>query len=99
MTRTRRGFVKTCGALAITKLFADVPGVRFGITDWNLKLDANPDAVAAASRLGFAGVQLSFGRKIVDGKMPVDHPEVIARYLQLSEQFGIPLDATCVDRL
>jgi L-ribulose-5-phosphate 3-epimerase len=69
------------------------------VTDWNLELDANPQAVALASQLGFEGVQISFGRKIVDGKMPVDNPEIIARYLQLSKQYGIPIDGTCVDRL
>jgi len=31
--------------------------------------------------------------------MPVDNPEVIARYLALSRDYGIPIDGTCVDRL
>ena len=44
-------------------------------------------------------MQISFGRKIVDGKMPVDNPEIVARYLQLSKQHSIPIDGTCVDRL
>jgi L-ribulose-5-phosphate 3-epimerase len=69
------------------------------VTDWNLKLGANPDAVSLAAQLGFDGVQMSFGRKIVDGKMPVDNPEVIARYVSLSKQYNIPIDGTCVDRL
>jgi sugar phosphate isomerase/epimerase len=73
--------------------------LRIGVTDWNLKLGADPEAVTMASRLGFDGVQVSFGRKIIDGKMPVDNPETIARYLALSKQYGIPLDGTCVDRL
>jgi sugar phosphate isomerase/epimerase len=73
--------------------------LRIGVTDWNLFLDANPKAVALASQLGFEGVQISFGRKIVDNKMPLDNPEIIAQYLQLSKQYGIPIDGTCVDRL
>jgi sugar phosphate isomerase/epimerase len=73
--------------------------LRIGVTDWNLKLGADPEAVTLASQLGFDGVQVSFGRKITDGKMPVDNPDTIARYLALSKQYGIPIDGTCVDRL
>jgi len=69
------------------------------VTDWNLKLGANPEAVPLAARLGFDGVQVSFGRKIADDKMPVDNPDVVARYLSLSQQYKIPIDGTCVDRL
>ena len=57
------------------------------------------EAVALAANLGFEGVQISFGRKLVDDKMPVDDPEVIARYLSLSQQYKIPIDGTCVDKL
>ena len=84
-----------CSRLAIA---GDKP-LRIGVTDWNLNLGANPDAVPLAARLGFEGVQISFGRKLVDDKMPVDHPEVIARYLSLSRENKIPIDGTCVDRL
>ncbi len=73
--------------------------LRIGVTDWNLNLGANPEAVPLAAKLGFAGVQISFGRKLVDEKMPADDPEVIARYLSLSQQYKIPIDGTCVDRL
>lgn len=73
--------------------------LRIGITDWNLRLGANPDAVPLAKHLGFDGVQVSFGRTIVDGKMPVDNPDVIDRYLSLSRENSIPIDGTCVDRL
>ena len=69
------------------------------MTDWNLNLGANPEAVPLAAKLGFDGVQISFGRKLVDDKMPADDPEVIARYLSLSQQYKIPIDGTCVDRL
>jgi L-ribulose-5-phosphate 3-epimerase len=70
-----------------------------GVTDWNLKLGANPDAVPLAARLGFEGVQVSFGRRIANDKMPLDNPEIIARYVTLSREHRIPIDGTCVDRL
>jgi sugar phosphate isomerase/epimerase len=82
-----------CPSTAAGSLF------RIGVTDWNLKLGARPEAVPLAAQLGFDGVQVSFGRRIVDGKMPVDNPETVARYLQLSKDHRIALDGTCVDKL
>jgi len=93
----RRCFLQIAAA---TTAFArrDKP-LRIGITDWNLNLGADPAAVPLARKLSFDGVQVSFGRKIVDGKMPADNPEIIARYLSLSREYAIPIDGTCVDRL
>jgi L-ribulose-5-phosphate 3-epimerase len=93
-------------SLAVASLSA--PGLRgakgdlklkIGMTDWTLNLGADPEAVPLAARLGFAGVQLSFGRKLVDGKLPLDNPETIEHYLQLSKENRIPIDGTCVDKL
>jgi sugar phosphate isomerase/epimerase len=89
----------TAAAVAAPSAFAAREKLRIGVTDWNLLLGADPKAVPLASQLGFEGVQISFGRKIVDNKMPVDNPEIVAQYLQLSKQYGIPIDGTCVDRL
>ncbi|HXJ41136.1 MAG TPA: sugar phosphate isomerase/epimerase family protein [Bryobacteraceae bacterium] len=93
---TRRALLASC---AVPLFGATAPKLRIGITDWNLKLGANPDAVPLAARLGFDGVQLSFGRKITDGKLPVDDSALIARYRALSAQHHIPIDGTCVDML
>ena len=99
---SRRQFVhgSLASAASASLLFArrDKP-LRIGITDWNLKLGADPRAIPFAKELSFDGVQISFGRKIVDGKMPLDNPEVIAKYLSLSRENSIPIDGTCVDRL
>ena len=98
---TRREMLGTTAAFAVGARFgfAKESKLRIGVTDWNLELGANPDAVPLAARLGFDGVQVSFGRKLVDDKMPVDNPEVIARYLRLSQENKIPIDGTCVDKL
>jgi len=98
---TRREFLHSAVAFSFTPCLAFAEGtmLRIGVTDWNLNMGANPDSVALAARLGFDGVQVSFGRKIVDNKMPVDNPDVVARYVSLSKQYGIPIDGTCVDRL
>jgi sugar phosphate isomerase/epimerase len=98
---TRREFFRTAvGVSVISRFaFAKESRLRIGVTDWNLEKGADPDAVPLASRLGFDGVQVSFGRKIVDDKMPLDNPEILVRYLNLSRQYKIPIDGTCVDRL
>jgi L-ribulose-5-phosphate 3-epimerase len=96
-TFTRRELLAL--ALAAPVLRAAPPTFKVGVTDWNLRLGANPDAVPLAKQLGFDGVQVSFGRKLVDDKLPVDNPELLDRYLWLSGAAGIPLDGTCVDKL
>lgn len=101
---TRRRFVQlaaSASVLAGVRGRADASGgkLRIGVTDWNLNLGADPEAVPLAAKLGFEGVQVSFGRKIANGKMPADDPATIERYLQLSRDHHIPIDGTCVDRL
>jgi sugar phosphate isomerase/epimerase len=75
------------------------PRLKIGVTDWNLKMGANPDAVPLAARIGFEGIQVSFGRRLVNDRMPADDPEIVARYLRLSKENKIPIISTCVDRL
>ena len=98
---SRRTFLgRAVAALAASKFALSAPvSPRIGVTDWNLKQGANPEAIPLAAKIGFSGVQVSFGRELRDGKMPVDNPEVIARYLALSRQYKLPIDGTCVDRL
>jgi len=73
--------------------------LKIGVTDWNLKLTGKLEAVALAKTLGFDGVQVSIGRAIVDEKMPMDNPELIAQYREESKKQNMPLDGTCLDRL
>ena len=98
---TRRGFLTAAATFAGANGFASAPSVplRIGVTDWNLNLGAHPESVPKATELGFQGVQISFGRELVDGKMPADQPQVIARYLRLSQQHDVAIDGTCVDKL
>src|SRR5215472_2587513 len=73
--------------------------VRIGITDWNLRLTGKTEAIPLAAKLGFEGVQVSCGRNVVDGKQPLDNPDLIGQMKALSKQHKIPIDGTCVDRL
>jgi sugar phosphate isomerase/epimerase len=98
---TRRDLIRSAAALGLGARIASAapPNVKVGVTDWNLRLGARPEAVALAKQLGFDGVQLSFGRRLVDDKLPVDNPEILAQYKKLSAEHRIPLCGTCVDRL
>jgi L-ribulose-5-phosphate 3-epimerase len=98
---TRRTFVGAAAAFALSgsiKGSQETP-LQIGVTDWNLNLGAKPEAVSKAAELGFKGVQVSFGRELVGAKMPADNPNTIAQYLALSQERGITIDGTCVDRL
>jgi sugar phosphate isomerase/epimerase len=101
MKLTRRDLLRSAAAVGIGSrvLRAVPPAFKVGVTDWNLRLGARTEAVELAKRLGFDGVQLSFGRRLVDDKLPVDNPEILAQYRKLSAEHKIPLDGTCVDRL
>ena len=99
--RTRRDLLRTAAVMSLgsRQLRAAGPRFRIGVTDWNLRLGAKPEAVPLAAQLGFDGVQVSFGRRLIDDKLPLDNPELIARYRNLSAQHKIPLDGACVDKL
>jgi sugar phosphate isomerase/epimerase len=101
LTFSRRALLKSSAAIALGTRAASAghPKLKIGVTDWNLYLGASPEAVPMAENLGFDGIQVSFGRKIADGKMPADNAGIIARYKELSKQHRIPIDGTCVDRL
>src|SRR5215475_16059207 len=73
--------------------------VRIGITDWNLRLTGKTESIPLAAKLGFDGVQVSCGRRVADGKLPLDNPETIAQMKVLSKEHRIPIDGTCLDRL
>ncbi len=75
------------------------PAIRMGVTDWNLRLGAKPESIPLAAKLGFDGVQISFGRGTGDDKLPLDSPELIDRCLTLARENRIAIAGTCVDRL
>lgn len=101
---TRRSWLYgTSGALLLSNArglaASSKASFQLGVPDWNLHLDADPRAVEKAAALGFAGVQISFGRKLVNDKLPLDNAETIAAYRAAAKQFNLPIDGTCVDRL
>src|SRR5438309_2173661 len=95
----RRNFLAGMGAAAVLYGRPASGGLKIGVTDWNLQLTCKPEAIGVAKRLGFDGVQISIGRKVVDGKMPLDDPGLIAQYRAESQKQAMPIDSTCLDRL
>jgi sugar phosphate isomerase/epimerase len=103
MNLSRRSFLAAGAALAASPFELlcnqDLSGCKIGVTDWNLKQTGKIEAVALAKSLGFAGVQVSLGRKPVDGRLPLDDPTVQTAYLDAAKQQNIALDGTCLDIL
>jgi L-ribulose-5-phosphate 3-epimerase len=87
------------GAIAAGALGGRAVGLKIGVTDWNLRLAGKVEAVETAARLRFDGVQVSLGRKSVDGKLPLDDAVTQRQFLTASKIHGIPLDGTCLDIL
>ena len=96
----RRDFLKASAGLALTRsAVARKSQLKIGVTDWNLKQTGKLEAIQLAKSLGFDGVQVSLGRTPVDGKLPLDNPELQAQYLTASKQHELKLDGTCLDIL
>src|ERR1035437_4919149 len=96
---TRRQFLYGTAALAATPLFAAKSKLKFGVTDWNLNLSGKPEAVALAASLGFAGVEISLGRKPGGDKLPLADEELQQKYLDELKKYRIAAAGTCLDIL
>ena len=96
----RRDFLKASAGITLTRsAVARKSQLKIGVTDWNLKQTGKLEAIQLAKSLGFDGVQVSLGRTPVDGKLPLDNPELQAQYLTASKQHELKLDGTCLDIL
>jgi L-ribulose-5-phosphate 3-epimerase len=98
---SRRELLAGVSSLAAVRVAVGAPAgsIKIGVTDWNLKLTGKIEAVGLAKRLGFDGVQVSIGRAVTGGKMPLDNVELITQYRAESKKLGMPIDGTCLDRL
>ncbi len=97
MKISRRSFLAS--ASVAIPAWARSGGLKIGVTDWNLRLTGKVEAVETAAQLRFDGVQVSLGRKPVDGKLPFDDGVVQQQYLTASKMHNIPIDGTCLDIL
>ncbi|WP_321472553.1 TIM barrel protein [uncultured Paludibaculum sp.] len=95
----RRQFLATSALAGGSVLSGAKSKLRIGVTDWNLRMAGEVGAVATAAQLGFEGVEVSLGRKPVDGKLPLDNAELIAKYVAAAKEQKIALAGTCLDIL
>jgi sugar phosphate isomerase/epimerase len=80
------------------RLPAQVPAFKVGVTDWNLRKEANPESFALAKQLGFDGVQVSLASGRGKDRTPIA-PDVVQRYLAESRQHALPMTSTCLNIL
>jgi sugar phosphate isomerase/epimerase len=73
--------------------------IKIGVTDWNLRLPAKPEALELASKLDFEGVEVSLGRKAVDNRLPLDDAGIQAQYVSTAKKLKIQMAGTCLDIL
>jgi sugar phosphate isomerase/epimerase len=92
----RRTFLSAAATAAIARAESKL---RIGVTDWNLKLASNLDAVALAASLGFAGVEVSLGRQPADGQLPLGVVSRQDEYLAAAKKHNVALAGTCLDIL
>lgn len=98
MPISRRGLF-TALAAGVSLPAATRRAFPIGVTDWNLRLAANPEAVAVAARLGFEGVEVSLGHQLKDGRLPLDSPELMKRYISDAKRHHLRLAGTCLELL
>ncbi|BDC49589.1 hypothetical protein F183_A19050 [Bryobacterales bacterium F-183] len=89
----------SAASVSRNSLFARGRGIRVGVTDWNLKLASQPEALGLAKRIGFAGLQVSLGRVPVRGQLPLTNSRFQLLYQAESMKVEMPINATCLDIL
>jgi sugar phosphate isomerase/epimerase len=100
MSVQRRSFLQAGVALGLGRLMAkSAAKFKIGVTDWNLRLSAQVEAVALAKSIGFDGVQLSLGPPTPEGKLKLDNAEIQANYIAEAKKNKIALDGTCLEIL
>jgi len=107
MLPTRRSFLAAGAACIAAAPFsrlahagnsAQAVAVKVGVTDWNLRKEANPESFALARQIGFDGVQVSLASGRGAERAPIT-PDVVQRYLAESRQHGVPMVSTCLNIL
>jgi hypothetical protein len=95
----RRELGLLLAAAPFAKPAGGLRGLKIGVTDWNLRMASKPEAVELAKRLGFAGVEISLGRRVTNDKLPLDDSELLGRYRNAFRTHDYGPAGTCLDVL
>jgi sugar phosphate isomerase/epimerase len=90
MAVSRRSFLAGLSAI-VPGAAGEREKLKLGVTDWNLEKSLNPESLAIAKRLGFAGVELAVGNKPKNGRMPLDDEAMVGQYVEQSNRLKIPI--------
>lgn len=71
---------------------------RIGVTDWNLRKEADPASFALARQIGVSGVQVSLASGRGADRKPIGK-EVVAGYGRESKTHDVPITSTCLNIL
>jgi L-ribulose-5-phosphate 3-epimerase len=103
MRMTRRTFVASAAAGAASLVVRPSPSLaaakatfKVGVTDWNLRMEGNPDAVAVAKDLGFDGIQISLS---TGQGLPWIGTDRLDRFVAESKRVGLPIASVCLNVL
>ncbi|WP_396627630.1 sugar phosphate isomerase/epimerase family protein [Luteitalea sp.] len=92
------GLVSAARPLTAAARVAQLPKFRVGVTDWNLRSEANPASFALAKRLGFDGVQVSLASGRGAGRAPITD-DLVKQYVAQSREHALPITSTCLNIL
>jgi sugar phosphate isomerase/epimerase len=94
LASTRLARPTFAGALPVTQAAA----FKVGVTDWNLRKEADPESFGLAKSIGFDGVQVSLASGRGADRAPIAQ-DIVQRYLAESRQHGVPITSTCLNIL
>jgi len=95
---SRRALLRSAIALAV-RVPSGVPPLRVGIMDVILGFASDPEAFAAAERIGFDGVQVTLGKPDAQGKLLLADSALQERILRSSGAHKIAIASTYLDIL
>jgi sugar phosphate isomerase/epimerase len=72
-------------------------GFRMGVTDWNLRLEGDPKAVALAKACGFDGVQISLSNRPSGADFL--GPAVLDQFAAEARRLSLPIASVCLNIL